>query len=134
MRHGGRYSPVGVPVVNFASDAALAVLIALRYQPTDPAMAADDYLLGWTEIDALPERVPDYRDEAAVRAYVSDWLAEGRSLLAALPSRVLPEGDVVMMNPRHRDAARVPPLVTRKFRFADCLHTPPMAARYGSDA
>ena len=29
-KHGGRYSPPGSPVVNFASEAALAVLVALR--------------------------------------------------------------------------------------------------------
>ncbi len=34
------------------------------------------------------------------------------------------------MNPRHPEAARVHPLVTRPFSFADCLHTPPMLARY----
>jgi hypothetical protein len=39
----------------------------------------------------------------------------------------------VMMNPAHPDAARVPPLVTRPFSFAECLHTPPMSARYESE-
>ena len=59
MGHGGRYSPPGSPVVNFASEAGLAVLVALRYLPDGPARAPDDYVLGWTEIDAVPERVPD---------------------------------------------------------------------------
>jgi hypothetical protein len=40
----------------------------------------------------------------------------------------------VMLNPAHRDAARVPPLVTRPFRFAECLHTPPIEGRYESGA
>jgi hypothetical protein len=44
-------------VVNFASEAGLAVLVALRYLPGDPADAPDDYVLGWTEIDAIPDRV-----------------------------------------------------------------------------
>jgi len=48
-KHGGRYSPPGAPVVNFASEAGLAVLVALRYLPGDPADAPDDYVLGWTE-------------------------------------------------------------------------------------
>jgi RES domain-containing protein len=125
-KHGGRYSPPGVPVVNFASEAGLAVLIALRYLPDD---APDDFVLGWTEIDAIPERVPTTGDEA-IRAWVAHWLAEQRSLLAAVRSQVLPEADVVLMNPLHPDAARVQPLVTRPFSFAECLHTPPMLARY----
>ena len=125
-KHGGRYSPPAVPVVNFASEAGLAVLVALRYQP-DPAA---DYVLGWTEIDARPERVPDADGDDAIRDRVTEWLKERRSLLAAVRSQVLPEADVVLMNPLHPDAGRVPPLVTRPFSFAECLHTPPMLARY----
>ena len=128
LKHGGRYSPPGVPVVNFASEAGLAVLVALRYLP-DAAEAADDYVLGWTEIDAVPERVPD-PDEETIRAFIGQWLEERRSLLAAVRSRVLPEADVVLMNPLHPDAAAVPSLTTRPFSFTDCLHTPPMVAAY----
>jgi RES domain-containing protein len=126
-KHGGRYSPPGAPVVNFASEAGLAVLVVLRYLPGDPAAAPDDYVLGWTEIDAIPERVPDVDGDAEIRAWVTRWLEERRSLLVAVRSQVLPEADVVLMNPLHHDAARVPPLVTRPFSFAECLHTPPVA-------
>src|SRR5436309_665052 len=130
LRHGGRYSPPGVPVVNFASEAGLAVLVALRYLPGDPADAPDDYVLGWTDVDATPERVPDTGGDDAVRARVGDWLGERRSLLAAVRSQVLPEADVVLMNPRHPDARGVAPLATRPFSFAECLHEPPMLARF----
>ena len=132
-KHGGRYSPPGEPVVNFASEAGLAVLVALRYLPGDPAEAPDDYVLGWTEIDAIPERVPDTDGDDAIRDWVTAWLEENRSLLAAVRSQVLPEADVVLMNPLHPDAARVPPLVTRPFSFAECLHAPPMLARYSGE-
>jgi RES domain-containing protein len=133
LEHGGRYSPPGVPVVNFASEAGLAVLVALRYLPGNPADAPDDYALGWTEIDSVPERVPD-ADDDAIREWVTDWLLERRGLLAAVRSQVLPEANVVLMNPLHPDAARVPPLVTRPFSFAECLHTPPMLARYSAES
>src|SRR4051812_31457718 len=82
LQHGGRYSPAGVPVVNFASEAGLAVLVALRYLPDDPAEAPDDYVLGWTEIDAVPERAESVQGDDAVRAWVTAWLDERRSLLA----------------------------------------------------
>jgi hypothetical protein len=111
------------------------VLVALRYLADDPADAPDDYLLGWTEIDALPERIGDTdRDDDAICDWVSDWLQERRSLLAAVRSKVLPEADVVLMNPLHPEAARVRPLVTRPFSFAECLHSPPMLARYSSES
>jgi RES domain-containing protein len=133
LKHGGRYSPPGAPVVNFASEAGLAVLVALRYLSGDPADAPDDYVLGWTEIDAIPERAPDAEVDDAIRKWVADWLGERGSLLAAVRSQVLPEADVILMNPLHPDAARVPPLVTRPFSFAECLHTPPMLARYAEE-
>jgi RES domain-containing protein len=132
VAHGGRYSPPGAPVVNFASEAGLAVLVAMRYLPADPAEAPDDFVLGWTEIDAVPERVPDAEEEE-ICAFVACWLDERRSLLAAVRSRVLPEADVVLLNLRHPDATRVPSLTTRPFSFAECLHTPPMLARYRND-
>jgi len=132
--HGGRYSPPGAAVVNFASEAGLAVLVALRYLPGNPADAPDDYILGWTEIDAIPERVEDSDSDEAIRGWVTVWLEERRSLLAAVRSQVLPEADVVLMNPLHPDAVRVPPLVTRPFSFAECLHAPPMLARYSRES
>jgi RES domain-containing protein len=131
-RHGGRYSPPGAPVVNFASEAGLAVLVALRYLPADRARWPTDYVLGWTEVDAVPARAPEQADEDSTRAWVREWLADRRSLLAAVRSRVLPEADVVLMNPLHPQAGGVPPLVTRPFSFADCLHTPPLLERYAT--
>ncbi len=126
MKHGGRYTSPGRAVVNFASEPGLAVLVALRYLPRDLAGVPDDYLLGWTEVDATPERLT--ADES--RAEGDAWLAANRSLLAAVPSRVLPEADIVMLNPLHPDAAKVPPLVTRPFNFAECLHVPPMLGKF----
>lgn len=130
---GTRYAPPGRPVVSLASEAGLAVLVALRYQPPDFSEHPDDLVLGWTEADAVPERIP-YADEDAIRAFVGQWLDERRSLLAAVQSRVLPEADVILMNPLHPDAARVPPLVTRPFSFAECLHRPPMLTSYSGES
>lgn len=133
-RHGARYSPVGAPVVNFASEAGLAVLVALRYLPEDRSEWPDDFVLGWTEVDVYPERIADLgKDDAAIRAWVSEWLDSGRSLLAAIASRVLPEGDIVMMNPRHPGAGSIRPLNTRPFDFDNCLHRPPMLDTYRSN-
>lgn len=127
--HGARYAPPGQPVVSLASEAGLAVLVALRYQPRDLTGIPGDFVLGWTAVDAVPERVPD-PDEAAIRAWIGDWLKSRRSLLAAIRSKVLPEADVIYLNPRHPDAVRVPPLTCRPFDFAQCLHRPPMLDQF----
>ena len=130
MLGGARYAPAGVPVVSFASEAGLAVLVALRYQPRNLQGISDDFVLGWTEVDAKPEQVPDVGGEDAIRAFVGEWLESRRSLLAAVRSKVLPEADVVLLNPAHPWAVWVPSLTTRPFSFAECLDTPPMLARY----
>lgn len=127
LAHGTRFTPAGHPVVSLASEPGLAVLVALRYQPAG-VPELDDFVLGWTEVDALPERAPD--GEAEARAFLTEWLLSGTSLLASVCSRVLPEADVVLMNPLHPAATQVAALTTRPFRFSECLHQPPMATLY----
>lgn len=132
MRHGGRYTSIGTPIVPLASEAGLAVLVAQRYLPASRAEWPTDFVLGWTDIDAVAQRLTDSEDDSLIRAEVEIWLAECRWLLAAVSSRVLPEADVVLLNPRHPDAADVPPLQVRPFDFAACLHVPPMLDRFRS--
>src|SRR5204863_8516270 len=114
-------------------EAGPAVRGARRCRRGGPADGPDGDFLGWTEIEAIPGRVGDADGDDAIRNWVTEWLEERRSLLAAVRSQVLPEADVVLMNPLHPDAALVPPLVTRPFSFAECLHTPPMLARYSGE-
>ncbi|MDE2435290.1 MAG: RES family NAD+ phosphorylase [Sphingomonadales bacterium] len=123
--HGARYAPPGRPVVSLASEAGLAVLVALRYHLPALDEAPEDLVLGWTEVDAVPLRIPDTEDDA-VRHHIGEWLESRRSLLAAIRSKVLPEADVIYLNPHHPDAGSIPPLTTRPFNFAECLHRPPM--------
>jgi RES domain-containing protein len=126
---GARYAPAGQPVVSLASEAGLAVLVALRYHLPDLSAVPTDLVLGWTEVDAAAERVPD-PDEDTIRAFIGKWLESRRSLLTAIRSKVLPEADVIYMNPCHPAAAQVPPLITRPFSFAECLHRPPMLGSF----
>ncbi|MGE3691876.1 MAG: RES family NAD+ phosphorylase [Novosphingobium sp.] len=130
MRNGSRYAPPGRRVVSLASEAGLAVLVVLRYLPRDLSGIAGDYVLGWTEVDASPVRIADQAGEEAIRAQVADWVDSQSALIAAVRSKVLPEADVVLLNPEHPAAALVPPLVTRPFDFAKCLHIPPMLASF----
>ena len=101
----------------------------LRYLPRDLAGIDTDYHLGWTQTDATPERLAYHRDAAIKRERGDDWLQSTRSLFASVMSAVVPEADIIMMNPRHQDAASLPPLVTRPFSFHDCLALPPYDAK-----
>lgn len=131
---GGRYSSPGLPVVSLASEAGAAVLIALRYWLDRLDQAPEDLTLGWTMIDSTPERVPDGLPEDEIKILVDDWIVDRNSLLLAVRSKVLPEADVILLNPAHEDAGNVSPLRTRPFFFDECLHRPPMldAFREGS--
>jgi RES domain-containing protein len=122
--HGARWTSQGLPVVNFASEPGLAVLVVLRYLPRDLVGAAEDYLLGWTDAGASPEIIPFTPDPLEKRARGDAWLRAGRTLLAQVQSAVLPEANVIMMNPAHPDAAHIPPLTTRPFSFQQCLSLP----------
>jgi RES domain-containing protein len=127
--HGGRWTSPGLPVVNFASEPGLSVLVVMRYLLRDLADVDQDYLLGWTECTAVPERLAYDPDPQVKRARGDAWLTSRRSLLAAVTSAVLPEAEIIMMNPRHPDAASLPPLTCRPFRFEDCLALPAYDAR-----
>lgn len=126
IKFGGRYSSPGRAVVSFASEAGLAVLVTLRYVLPVGLDDHDDYVLGWTTVDVEPDRIADDLSRDATKTYVDNWLETRRSLLAVVRSKVLPEADIILLNPLHPDAVQVPPLATRPFSFFECLHTPPM--------
>jgi RES domain-containing protein len=130
FRFGGRYCSPGHRIVHFASEAGLAVLVQMRYIPAPPDACEDPFELGWTQADAVPERVPEGLARAGIIATVDAWADSRRSLLIAVRSAVLPEADVILMNRDHPAAAGIAPLTVRPFRFSQCLHRPPMLEHY----
>lgn len=124
LRHGARWTSPGRPVVNFASEPGLAVLVVLRYLPRDLGDIDDDYLLGCTQTDLAPLDIAFTPDPDEKRRRGDAWLMRGEHLLARVQSAVLPEGDIIMMNPAHPDARHIAPLTTRRFSFADTLRLP----------
>lgn len=132
FQHGGRYFSKGQPIVSFASEAGLAVLVALRYWQAEGEPENTDYVLGWTISETSPERVPNDLTDTAKKVYVDEWATDRRSLLIAVQSAVLPEADVILMNTLHPEAAMIAPLTARPFKFAECLHRPPMMEQFRS--
>ncbi len=125
---GGRWTSPGAPVVSFASEPGLAVLVVIRYLPRDLKGIDQDYCLGWTETDIVPEDLPFVEDANEKRRIGDDWLLSGRTLLAQVQSAVLPEASVIMMNPLHPDANSIAPLEVRRFDFEACLNLPAFPA------
>ncbi len=122
--HGARWTSPGKPVAHFASEPGLAVLIVLRYHLGNNPDASQDYRLGWTHWDGPMDRLPYVEDAQQKRALGDDWLRSGRSLFAAVTSAVLPESDIILMNPLHAEASGLPAITSRPFSFADCLALP----------
>lgn len=127
--YGSRYAPPGTPMVNFADEAGLAVLVALRYSMAEASLDQHDYVLGWTIVDDKPMPISE-TDDDKIRDWVMQWLQSKQSLLSILPSKVLPEANIVLMNPLHPSAKIIPPMTYRSFRFSDTLHRPPMLDQY----
>ena len=106
----------------------------IRRQSSPPGTCASALRMIWNSLDSLlKEAKPDLviwqaGTVDAMRGVETDTFRN--ELQDGVETLQNGGADVVLMNPLHPDAARVPPLVTRPFSFADCLHTPPMMARY----
>lgn len=126
--HPGRWNDVGQPVVYAATSLALAVLetaahiddaglplnhFVLRIDLPDELFARRDTV----DVVALPatwSSIPAGR--ASVR-FGAAWLASLRSPMLLLPSVIVPEEPVALINPRHPLAAKLKAVVVRPFDF-----------------
>jgi RES domain-containing protein len=114
--YGGRWNSPGRSMVYAAESAALAVLEVRVHLDLDWRVLPDDYVL--TAIDA-GDLVAETLAETPVdpRAAGDAWLASGRSALLRAPSFIVPESANVLVNPAHRDAARLAVASIRPFAF-----------------
>jgi RES domain-containing protein len=124
---GGRWNERGAPVVYTSSSIALAVLETLvhlsgitlprnRYliQITLPQQAFDDATvfnakshIGW---DALPAGLASIE-------WDSRWLMGAKTLLASVPSIVVPEERNYLINPLHPDMKHVKATAIRQWAY-----------------
>ncbi|MGH8496777.1 MAG: RES family NAD+ phosphorylase [Gammaproteobacteria bacterium] len=124
--HGGRWNPKGVPVVYASATLSLAVLEALVH--TEPGSLPDDFLalpVDWPEDLAIPEvkseglpaawREP--RDHEALQAVGKAWTDTGENAVLAVPSAIVPHERNFLINPAHRDMAKIRPGGALPFRF-----------------
>jgi RES domain-containing protein len=122
----GRWHARGRPVVYGASTAALAALEVRVHLDLPFELLPDDYVLmriaapedvavRAIEPADLPEswREPDSQ---ICRPIGDAWLAERASALLLVPSAIIPFEQNVLVNPLHRDSARL--TVTETMQFA----------------
>lgn len=115
-RYGGRWNPVGIPLVYCSSSLALAVLELLVH--VDPRDVPDDLVaiqveLGEAAVRTLaPSDLPaDWLDDsgtAALREAGAAWTREDPASSGAVlrvPSVIVPEESNLLLNPRHPGSA-----------------------------
>ena len=116
-RNAGRWNPVGIKMVYCAESLALAVLeirvhlaiarpkerfIGIKVQLAAPAIEYPDP-------SSLP---PDWRQtpetsttDNSARRFGARWISERRSVAIQLPSAVIPNESIYLLNPEHPDFA-----------------------------
>jgi RES domain-containing protein len=124
--NGGRWNPKGVPVVYASGSQALACLEALVH--INVPLPLNRYLVridvpseAWSERTVFdPNTGIDWDAEPAGQVSIdwgAAWLSGGKSLLAAVPSIVVPDEANVLINPKHPDLLRVKATKVRKWLF-----------------
>ena len=120
---GGRWNPLGVPVVYSGSSIAL---VALEYfvhlfgdEPSDlvlleiqvPEGASVESILSTDLADSWQE------DLVATQRWGREWIQSRRSLMLRVPSAMVPEEPNALLNPAHSEWERVEVRVLRPFHY-----------------
>lgn len=124
-RYGGRWNSPGVAVVYLAASPALAVLeVLVHLEETGPLGAYSLVPVTFPAelVTRLPPETlpPDWADHPAgveTQRLGDAWVAGDDRALLAVPSVVVPEEEILLLNPRHPDAAAVRIGAPRPFRW-----------------
>jgi len=127
-RHPGRWNDQNEPVVYASTTLALAALETVAHLDTSglplnrfvvridvpenvwaakESPPANELPAGW---DAVPSGTASAR-------YGSRWLPAGRSPIMLLPSVIVPEERIALINPRHPLAGKLSAAVLRRFEY-----------------
>jgi RES domain-containing protein len=115
-RYGGRWNRKGQAAVYTAATQSLAALEVLVHVDTD--LVVNDSVVFAVDIpdDVAIERMlltelpPDWREEyppLACQTLGGVWLEQGRSVVLAVPSAIIPAETNYLLNPEHSDFDRL---------------------------
>lgn len=113
--YGGRWSPVGVPVVYCAESRSLALLEVLAGTDDPARLFQQPWVLISAEVPDecidRPAGVPDswrnHPHSSATQAFGAEWVRARRSSVLRVPSAVVPGEFNFLLNPAHPDFKRV---------------------------
>lgn len=111
---GARWNSAGTPVIYASETLAGAMLEVLAHLPLNLLPKHHAYIRIEIPDDisvtlADPSDIPDWAtpESLAARRYGDGWLERRESCVLLVPSRVVPEGRNVLMNPRHPEFSRI---------------------------
>ena len=117
MLAGGRWNPIGVPMLYAAECLSLACVEVLVH--LDKSQLPRDYAWSETELPNMPELLPvsDLSHVASCQAAGHAFVTSGCDLAVQVPSIVIPEEVNVLLNPRHASYRDLVWSESRPFRF-----------------
>ena len=114
--HGGRWNEKGVPVIYAASSPSLAALEFLVHMPITLAprdlsicrfAIPDSASATRVKKSALPKDWKTSPPVAETQEIGTRWAAGGKSLLLFVPSVLVPEESIILINPLHPEFRKV---------------------------
>lgn len=120
---GGRWNPPGLPVVYLAGSRSLAALEIVVHAPRE--VLSLEWRIFEVEVPddmiemarRLPKDWQSLPSSPTARRFGEAWLREARSLALKVPSAIVPEESVILLNPRHPRVDRVRVSKPEGFRF-----------------
>ena len=122
---GGRWNPPGMAAVYLAESRALAALEILVHAPRE-AISLEWRLIEvevpepWIESVTAANLPVDWQarpSSPGAQQFGSRWLQQGSAATLKLPSVIIPEEHILLLNPLHPQAARLKVSEPVEFRF-----------------
>jgi RES domain-containing protein len=109
-RYGGRWNPVGRPVIYASQSLACAMLESLVHLNDIPIPNSHKYIEITSENRVFIEEVSyeelanfNISNEYETKEYGNKWLEEQRTLVLLVPSIIVPKEKNVVINPNHKE-------------------------------
>jgi len=122
---GGRWNPPGIPVAYLSESRALAALEILVHTGRAgvhlPWVVIEaevrDRMIEVASLSALPKGWDDISSPTVSRKFGADWVRRGESAAILLPSAIIPEERILMLNVRHPDFRKLVFSAPKPFLF-----------------
>jgi RES domain-containing protein len=123
--HGGRWNPPGLSAVYLAESRALAALEILVHAPREALalnwdiidLAIPEHLIRKVSLAALPADWRALPSSPGARHFGGEWLKSLQSPALLLPSTIIPEEHLLLVNPLHPDATTIQHTSPKPFVF-----------------